>query len=457
MVHNGELKTGVRDTFEDFIKKQFPERGENEFDRWDIYKLTKLFTEKLYGEYLLTDEHSLKLFKRVLYGIESANVSMKDYDILLSGLFNKLNSIDIINAIPRRMILIFETIKLIGFIIYTTSKDLGNLEIAKRHITHLILKYWHWVLKKKYDTNERIMKYFLPMLIFYFDKVLHEYFEKTIPFAVLKDGLSFDKGGRYEEIGYTFRTMDYLQYFVVKLLYDISMKNNYDKEDIRRGLITIINQNSVSSRPLLDIHSLTIVSVINIFIIIGDLESAENYLKKTFQDIYTGKEKANRWPDSNNNIKSVIKYTITGKKPIYYSDSTSLLLATLFEFLPLFDLKEEYDVYREWIIKFDIDLGVFIPFHRNEYCSLLTQDKENDLEEQLFSRSFRDGYQTSLTLDKDFEVFKNKIIKKNNEFRYEYRTDMSGLPFLRYLAHIYYKTPFFPDEWRHFNELNNDI
>ena len=38
--------------------------------------------------------------------------------------------------------------------------------------------------------------------------------------------------------------------------------------------------------------------------------------------------------------------------------------------------------------------------------------------------------------------------KYNYEFTYEYRTDKAGYSFLRDLAHIYNKTPYFPDKWR---------
>ena len=44
-----------------------------------------------------------------------------------------------------------------------------------------------------------------------------------------------------------------------------------------------------------------------------------------------------------------------------------------------------------------------------------------------------------------FEEFKEKILSLKKEFTYEYRSEQ----FLRDLAHIYFRTPYFPDKWRY--------
>ena len=39
-------------------------------------------------------------------------------------------------------------------------------------------------------------------------------------------------------------------------------------------------------------------------------------------------------------------------------------------------------------------------------------------------------------------------IRKKSVKEIQYRTDKAGFPFLRTLAHIYYKNEFFVEEWR---------
>ena len=47
-----------------------------------------------------------------------------------------------------------------------------------------------------------------------------------------------------------------------------------------------------------------------------------------------------------------------------------------------------------------------------------------------------------------FEEFKEQVLLQKDEFIYEYRTDKAGYSFLKDLAHIYFRTPYFPDRWR---------
>ena len=171
--------------------------------------------------------------------------------------------------------------------------------------------------------------------------------------------------------------------------------------------------------------------------------------------IKLGKEKYDRLPDANNSEKSVIKFIVTKEKPTYYSDSTSPLLTVVMEYLVILNMAEEYYEMRDFIIEHKIDLGLFVPHHGIGSTSKhLIEDKENDLEEQLFSKPFfNDGYQRDTNLHKhfnnklSFEEFKEMLVARKDEFTYEYRTDKVGYSFLRELAHIYFRTPYFPDKW----------
>jgi hypothetical protein len=236
------------------------------------------------------------------------------------------------------------------------------------------------------------------------------------------------------------------------------LKDKIQKDQYKSYIFRInstLQNISVLSRPLIDIHSIPIIDNINLLIYFGDIESAKQYLLNILGYLKFLKRKYNKFPDASNNIESVIKYTVTSVKPVYYIDSISPLLAVLLEYIAILDLEQTYYETRKFVIENDITLGLFIPHHSiNSSSKHLIENTENDLEEQLFSISVNNGYQIETSMfsefDKElsFEDFKNKLLKRKDEFQYEYRTDRCGFSSLRTIAHYYFKTPYFPDYWR---------
>lgn len=453
IVHNGIISGSVQATYESFIVATQKNLKKITFDRWDISRLTILFSEKLFGQYLLVDPHTTKLFNRVLVNLNTTDGVSNDYYELLDTIIYKQNWIQT-KKTPRKWQLVFETLKLIGFVICTESKGYNNLEIAKKYLTHLVLKFWFWILKNKLENHKKVTVYFDQIFNFYY-KVLLEYYERTIPIANYKDGIYCEHGGRYEQIGYTKRTFEYFEYLC--FLLNVERHYNHKKNDsnIHKQLVHLINNNNVCSRPLIDLHSIPITSILNLFIEFGEIQNAKNYLTLVLNQIQFTKEKFDYLPDANNSIQNVIKLIVTSVKPVYYSDTTSPLLAVLLEYLVILDMEEEYAIISEFVKEKKIDLGIFVPHHSKNSTSIhLIKDKDNDLEEQLFSKSVHDGYQSETRLTKLFDdelnflEFKERLNNKKTEFEYEYRTDKAGYSFLRDLAHIYFQTPFFPDKWR---------
>lgn len=452
IVHNGELKSNVKDTFEGFISREFPKNGDIEFDRWGISELTKLFSENFFGEFLLANKNATKIFNKTLANLDVEDKVSNNFAQLLDILFADIKPKEYNKTLPRKWKMFFESLRLISFIIYTESKKYNNLDISKRYLTHLIIRLWFWVLKNKLEQDKKIIQYVCKIINFYVF-VMTEYFQRTLHIACFNNGLLSETGGCYEQVGYTFRTFDYLQYlcWYIKLL----SKKEILKKNVKNNLITTMITNNVSARPLLDIHSNTVIDILNLLIEINDKEYAKTYLSDVLFYIILGKEKYDRLPDANNNEKSVIKFIVTKEKPVYYSDSTSPLLAVLMEYIVILDMEEDYYRMRDFIRKHKIDLGLFIPHHGiNSSSKHLIKDKENDLEEQLFSNPFfNDGYQRDTILykgfDKElsFEEFKETVFARKEEYTYDYRTDKAGFSFLRDLAHIYFRIPYFPDKW----------
>ncbi|MGI9526725.1 MAG: hypothetical protein ACR2MS_06425 [Weeksellaceae bacterium] len=455
LVFNGMVNEKVRNILNDLSQKEFVSKG-IDFEEWNISILTKKFSDHLFGAYLLADQETTKIFNKVLINLNVSNHISEDYVRLLEDLFSK-NEWQGWSKKKREWILLFQTIKLISFIIYTESKDYNNLDIAKRYLTHLVIKFWHWILKNKLENDSKIKAFFDEVLNFYLS-VLSDYFQRTLTIAKIQDGLSYENSGRYEQIGYTKRTFEYLEYLTFLLNIDVP-NPNANKAEIKKILSSVINSNSVSFRPLVDINSIPIIDILNLYIILDDKESAVIYLKGVFSYIINGKVKYDRLPDANNSYENVIRFTVTGEKPVYYSDSTSPLLAVLLEYTAILDLEEDYNTVRKFVIDNKIDLGIFTPHHGiNSTSTHLIENTVDDLEEQLFSNPrLNDGYQRDIKLfvnlneHMSFETFKLDYEKRIEEFQYDYRTDKAGYYFLRNLAHIYFQIPYFPDKWRNIN------
>ncbi len=455
LAHNGTIKGGAVETFEGYICDTFPETGHVAFERWGISELTQLFTQYLFNEQLLINKESVRLFKKVIVNLDTVDNVSAEYLQLLNLLFSRFTKEDYGNELSRKWKVFFESLKLIAFIIFTSSKDFNNIEIAKKHITYLVIKFWNWCLINRFDDNSKILKYFNQIYSFYTDKVLDLYFYRTLPIALMKDGLHHDNGGRYETIGYPMRTMEYLHYlcFYIEFHYDDIVQKG-ELTAYKNIFIKILDNNNISAKPLLDIHSNTILSVLKLLIKFDVHEAARDYLRYVMVYIQYRKDTHDILPDAANDIKNVIQFTVTRKKPPYYIDNVSFLLSMILEFVALLDMEQEYYDYKEFIEKHKIELVMFIPHGNLPKENALIKNKDFDLEELLFSVSVHEGYQADLTLDENFQEFKTKTLNSINDFNFQYRTDKAVHWQLRMLAHYWFKTPYFPDHWRKIQIIN---
>lgn len=453
LVFNGLVTEKIRTILNGFSQKTFVAKGV-EFEEWNIFKISELLSNEIFSKYLLINDENIRLFNRVLVNLNAVEIVSNDFNALIDNLLFKNSFSYNKGKLSRSQKLIFQSINLIGYIIYTESKNYNNLSIAKKYLTHLILKYWFWILKNKLETNKEILGLFKQFFGFY-NNIIEEYLVRNLSLLDIKDGLHYENGGRYEQIGYTTRSFDFI---AVLNSFILSCKNNIPKDQFtgyRDRINNTLQNNNVLSRPLIDIHSIPIVDSLNLLIYFGDIESAKEYLLNILGYLKFLKKNYNKFPDAANNIESVIKYTVTSVKPIYYIDSISPLLAVLMEYIAILDLEQTYYDTRKFVIENHITLGLFVPHHSiNSNSKHLIEDIENDLEEQLFSKSVFDGYQietnmfTDFNKELSFEDFKKKLLKRKDEFQYEYRSDICGFSSLRTIAHYYFKTPYFPDYWR---------
>lgn len=443
IAHNGVLKPDIRETFDDFVNYIFPIGGEIEFERWDISKLTQLFSEHLFGEYLLTNEENIRLFKRMLVFMDVPENSQRDFYVLVESITSNAKKIKIKNNyLPVQLIRFFETLKLISLITHQYAREVKNLEISKKCISYLVLKTWRWILLNNLETNSQILAKFNEILNFH-KNVIQEYFEKLLPVAQIQFGLFSETGGKYEQVGFPLRCMDFLKY--LNYWFIIVSESELSTEKKNKILTTVISANEGTYRPLLDNHSIAIVLTLKFYLENGFYDNAKTYLINVFEYIVLGKSLSNRLPDGKNNPESLIRLIVKREKSIYYEDRGSMLIGTLFEVLAVLQMKNEYNYYKE---KFkDLQLSTFIPYS-DELLKMYLPEVNISHEEVFFEKElYQEGYQSEIRLDENFEDFVEKT-KNKNEYSIKYRTENAGYAHLIYLAHIFYETPFFPNIWR---------
>lgn len=95
----------------------------------------------------MTDQKTTKIFNKVLINLNASNHISRDFFDLLNILFTKNKWEGYETKLQRKWVLLFESLKLISFVIYTEAKEYNNFDIAKRHLTHLVIKFWYWILK----------------------------------------------------------------------------------------------------------------------------------------------------------------------------------------------------------------------------------------------------------------------------------------------------------------------
>lgn len=444
LVHNGVLKNNTRPTFEGFIDQEFPDKN---FERWDIYRLTDLFSQYLFGEYLLTDEESVRFFKRTLVLLDAPNYDFSDFKQLVQLQQSKITGIK-----GRSFTKFFATMNLLGVIVVHYSQENNNLEPAKQCLNYLIVKTWHWILQNKLTDKKPVITEFSKLLTIHFE-LLQAYFVKTLPYACNLHGLFAERSGPFETIGYPLRSFEYLNYLIY--YYEaraywpgFTGTTQQKKQNLRNRqkaiLKNLIRQNIGCKRPIIDNQSIAILNVFLFFfkdenLTNDDKEFINDYLLELLDNILITHSQHKRFPELNSDIAALTEFIITGQRPAEYEDRSSLLLTILFELTVVLDNEEIYSLFRK---------GIQGKINLQAAMSALADE---ELEIALFEKNLNQVYyvETNIDLPEDFKTFKAAINEKKL-LRREYKTDAVGFPFLRILAHVYYQNEWLPDEWRTF-------
>lgn len=441
LVHNGVMKASLRPTFDGMISKNF---SDGQFERWDIYHLTMLFSEYLFGEYLLADEESIKLLKKTLAFLDTPDYDYSDFKNLIDLQFEKVSEVR-----GRSFTKLFATLNLLESLVFHYSTIENNLVAAKECSKYLVIRTWKWILNNGVEGKSAIKKEFDKLLNTQL-RILSAYFKKTFPVAIIQNGLYSENGVFFEKIGYPLRCFEYLDDMIyhsrlrehfIKSKSNIAIKKLIHNK-MKNMIMEVIDSNSGFIRPLFDNHSIPITQLFVYFANPSlrrqeDVEFLVDYIAKVVNSIAIMKIKNNLLPEFNNNEEYLIETIALGEKTEEYTDDSTMLIAILLELSVVFDNELIYSEIQKHISK---DVSFQIPtIDFNSY----------NVEELLFEKHLHKEYHIEMLdgVDSNFEEFKKRF-KDIEVESYTYRTDNAGYSFLRYLTHSYYKNEILPEEWR---------
>lgn len=433
LVHNGNIKENARPTLNGFIAQEFKE---GEFARWDLAELSKQFSENLFNEYLLVKRgDNSGLFKKTLALLDVPEYDLKHFYELINSLCKNTSA-----KTKRSRLKFYSALALIGMIIYTYCKSFNNLDRARLCINYIALKSWRWTLLNKLGKRPTVRRSFetilgVQVLIF------QDYFNKTLPMAVLQNGMYMERGGEFEEMGYPIRTTD----FINQLIYYIKLRS-YFRPDLDRKfeietLQKIIDNNpSGAAKPLLDNQS---VAYLNVFIflmenrqIVDSRDFLIGYLDLLFENIGMIKNLRHRLPELYNNEHALAVFLAEQKRPYNYEDRSSTLILILFELTVCLNAEEIYNKYRSYFVDTKVNLQTFYHLISEENT---VKFFDQEIQEEGHS-------ETNIELPEKFGEFRDMIAQK--ELLSMPDESKKFMEMMKLLAHATYKTPFYTNDWR---------
>lgn len=430
-VHNGYAEANAVITLNDFVEEEFPDGN---FERWDLDKLTSLFSKYLFDETLLADDNSYRLFKKVLVLLDAEGNDFKDLVTLIDC---QIAKIEAKKNNERVRLNFFATLRLIAFEVYYYAQEDDNLFPAKYCIDTIVLKTWAWMLREKKEKKKAYLEHFNSLVLLQM-KIYEDYLNKIISASNFENGLfSFDASDT-ECVFYPLRCYDFLG----DLIYFFELTEAYQKmsEQLVRGRLqlvdSVVDNNSACTVPLLDTHSIPILMVFR-YLCTRKRETMEyddvvGFVSKTVVNMTLRYKMSKMWPELYGNKMALAK-SIYNKSDDYCCTSSTLLMV-IFELIVYLNLPTLYLELKKIVEESGVSLQVVYPIQ-----------EEYDIEQLLFEHQLDKELSTEVVrhLPASVEEFRATYRKKYNSIRY--RTDEVNYDFLRLLAHKYYETDFFPD------------
>lgn len=455
LAHNGITDAKFQPTFNGIIEKHLPEK--DEFEDWNIYKLSDLFSDHLFGSYIFTSNENERLFKRLIIFFTTPEYNFDELHSLFRNLKDQLKSNNKFND-RRKFVNFFATINLIMQMTWHYADEEGNLNPAKYVINYCILNTWAFILEEKKEKRKKFLDQFDSLLKTQF-RFLSDYYRKTFEVASSYRGLFNSKEFNFEQIGYSIRCYEYCDYLTY--FYQLNNAFIHDNQQVIQSLRAqkdsirnlVGNNKEGFSKILFDDQLIAFHHFFSFMLSYnssGDEITNEDafFLIETLQLVFeqflfTKKIKGSYIYSSKDLTKLIIR-EFKKSDDTNYPDKQSIMLPVLIEYLAIFNLEFLIENFKPLLE--DISLQLVRP----------NFNLHPDIEVLMFMKNLdQENFVELIELEK--LDARDIIESRRNATRdkYTFRTVKAGYSFLITLAQSFYKNEPYPEEWREwFDRIN---
>lgn len=278
----GNLLQDTQDLWNGYCSNN--ETDKIKYELWDGAKLSLLFHEYLFNEYILIQEYR-SIFRRTLVMLADPSYDLQDFYYLFDWLVEKID--DSKSKSNKRNI---KTCKLILKIAIEWAKDANNYKHCINLAEHCLLKYWNAVkdfsLEKQTLLRDEFRDYYLTLY-----NLLVENNDKFADLYNIEDGLhgytnlqspEIESIKVYEQLGFL-AELGILAFFEF---------NRYHKEVYLQSLINVagnikllLNNHKSLLNPLYDEHIIEISLCCYVLLVAGEKDFVNDWLYISFDHI----------------------------------------------------------------------------------------------------------------------------------------------------------------------------
>ncbi|HHV36415.1 MAG TPA: hypothetical protein GXX77_01060 [Candidatus Cloacimonetes bacterium] len=447
LAHTGIINPNFVIQFNGFIEDNFNGQDEPKFERWDIHKLTELFSQHLFNEYLFTEKRfNLDLLKKTLTLLGSGDSDFPHFKELISSILSSCEA-----EKKGKVIQMLSTLNLIAQLVFQYSQEINNLHTAKEHVTYLMLQTWGWILENHLEQTEYVIKEYFGLFFLHYNLIDH-YLLKFKDLYFVENGYYSDIGHEFESIAYPLRCSEIINnliyyYYVTPILFNKIQKN--ELTELEKIIEFAVFNNVGSTIPLFDNYSVTLLNIVNFFDNIGRPDLIKRYMHEVFNNLSIIKSVSKRLPELKNNMDYLIEFIASKERPAYYQDNSSYLLSIMLEISARRGYDHFFEEYYDYLRNNNGKVVNFLVYHppsnlvENEHI-LFQKELVEEGSTSVFSSDLITSSQKST---ESIDVFLG-FCQKDGMEEFELRTEKTPFKFLLFLAHSYYLTPYFPSTWR---------
>jgi len=420
--------------------------GHLDYALWTGDTLTLLIEEYFMDEYLFPRKNQ-SLMRKALALLDQNEQEPVFFYMLIDQILFESNLPQ--NSSPKSYKKYHKVLRLLHLclnVLWRWALDVENTRPALLSAERTLLKTWDFLRQHDLLDHPSSQKIFTQLYEKYLESSLI-YAERIHPACLIEDGLA-NFSNVAETIEYPLRVFEvigFLSILGISQIYKIQEKargaRTSCKPKVVDTLLELLKNNSITSTPRYDGHSIEVASAILLLTQTNHHDEALNWMNELCLNITNAYELRNYFPISTDNYEDLIDLEFGQNLPPEHLMNLSTLLPMIAEWYAIIGNQEEYSKFRETVNNSckNIDLQIWYP--------------DIDTESLIYSKfAARQTGVTciSISLPEDLDKLRETIRTRFQE--YSSVSQLScithNFPVLSLIASRHYRTPVIPDTWQ---------